>query len=158
MNPLELRILAYGVLALLFAGGNIWLGYHFTAQHYQALAARDAMARDQAIQIQQQQAIAALKAQQAATAAAEKQYETLKATSDATAQRLSDSLSNYAALRGSLLSTAASTATLADAARQGASRNTELAGLVRQATEACLSDAATLTGLQTWAATSSASH
>ena len=151
MSPLELRILMYGVLALVFGGGNIWIGCHFTAQHYEALMARDAAARDQAIQTQQQQAIAALTAQQAATAAAEKQYETLKATSDGLSQRLVDSLSNYTALRGGLLSTAANTAALADAARKGAGRDSELAGLVRQATEACLNDAATLTALQTWA-------
>jgi septal ring factor EnvC (AmiA/AmiB activator) len=157
MTPLEIKILIYGVLALIFASGNIWLGCHFTAQHYEALQARDALARDQAIQSQQEKAIAALTAQQAATAAAEKQYADLKSTADGLSQRLADSLRTYTQIRSGLLSSASNTAALADATREGTQRNTELVGLVQRATEACLGDSAQLTGLQTWA-TSSTSH
>lgn len=158
MNPLELRIIVYCVAAILFGACNIWIGYHFTAQHYEAIAARDALARDQAIQTQQEKAIAALTAQQAATAAAEKQYADLKTTADGLSDRLAASVSGYAALRRGILSATTSAASAADAAAQGARRDTELAGLVRQATAACLGDAAQLTGLETWASTSSASH
>ena len=151
MTPLEVRIIAYSIAAILFATGNIWIGYHFTAQHYEAIAARDALARDQAIQTQQEKAIAALTAQQAATAAAEKQYADLKTTADDLSQRLADSVSGYASLRRGILSATATAAGAVDAAAEGARRDQELAGLVRQATEACLGDAAQLNAFQTWA-------
>jgi chlorite dismutase len=147
MNPLEIRAIIAVVLAL----GAGWGGYTLASHHYERLMATDRIAQDTAIQAQQVKAIADLQAQQAATVAAEKQYEALKATSDGLSQRLADSVSNYASLRGSVLSTASSAAALADAARASSTSNSELASLVRSATEACEGDAAQLTALQTWA-------
>lgn len=147
MTPLEIRAIITVVLALLSG----WGGYTLASHHYERLMAADRIAQDSALQIAQQKSIAELQAQQSATVAAENQYAALKVTSDQLSTTLADSVRQYASLRGSVLSTASSTAALADAARQSAASDSELAGLVRSATEACEGDAAQLTALQTWA-------
>src|SRR5579859_5820342 len=137
MTLLELRLIAYGILFLGIVGASAWGSYVITSHHYERVMQAERLAQDAALQTHQAKAIADLQAQQAATTAAEKQFETLKAISDGLSQRLADSVSNYASLRGSVLSTATSAAALANAARQGAQRDSQLAGLVRQAVAAC---------------------
>lgn len=147
MTALEIRLLAYAALLGLFAWGIHTLDAH----HYERLEALEQVARDNAIQAQQQKAIADLQAQQAATVAAENRYVALKASSDDLSTRLARSVQEYGALRGSLVSATATAAALADAASQGARSNSEIAGLVREATGACLDDSAKLSALQAWA-------
>lgn len=151
MTALELRLIGYGLAALLLVGLIGGGGYKLASHHYERLMQADRAAQQQAVLVEQQKTIAAQAAQQAATQAAEKQYADLQAHADDLASRLSSSVSDYAKLRGSLVSASATSAALADAARQGAERNSELASLVRQATESCEGDAAELTALQTWA-------
>lgn len=146
MSIIELRALIY--VAVLFLGG--WGGWTLASHHYERLEAVQKLAQDQALQAQQAKAISDLRAQQAATVAAEKQYADLKVTADSSAQQLARSVSEYAALHRSLLSATGAAASLADAASKGAQRDSELAGLVQQAVAACQGDAAELTALQTW--------
>ena len=151
MTALELRLIAYGLTALLVIGGSGWAGYTLAAHHYQRIMAQEAADRAKVVEAQQQATIAELKAEQTATEAAEKQYVDLKARSDDLSARLADSVRAYQGLRTGIVSAQASTAALADAARQGAASTGELASLVRQAVAACSDDAAALTALQTWA-------
>src|SRR6185312_4656729 len=39
MTTLEIRLLAYALLALILFGGSAWVGAHFTAKHYEAVLA-----------------------------------------------------------------------------------------------------------------------
>jgi hypothetical protein len=158
VSSLELRILAYGILALVFASGNIWIGYHFTAKHYEALAAKDQLARDQAVQLQQQQTIAQLTYQQAAIRAAENKYESLKTDYTALSSRFDNSLSKYTEVHSQLVSATSTAAALAHAAATGACSDPEVTRLSGDAVKATLNDAARLDALQTWASTSSTSH
>jgi hypothetical protein len=47
MTALELRLIVYAILALGVIGGSVWVGAHFTAQHYQILIAKDHAAEAQ---------------------------------------------------------------------------------------------------------------
>ena len=151
MTALELRLIAYGLGALLIIGTVGTGGYKLAAHHYQALMAADKAAQEEALHEADQRVIAAQQAQAAASDAAEKQYENLKADSDALGHRLTDSLREYAALRGLIVSEASHPAGSADAAGQGTQGNPGIADLSGQAASACLEDAAKLTSLQTWA-------
>jgi hypothetical protein len=151
VTALEIRILGYALAALIVLGGSFYAGHHVASIHYEARIAADRAAQDKALSDAKDHEIVVLKAQQAATQAAESQYAELKARADNLGGQLADSVRQYASLHSGLLSTAASAAALADATRQGADRDRELAELARQAATACLGDAATLTGLQTWA-------
>lgn len=151
MTVLEIKLIVYGLLFLALVGGVSWVTYTLTSHHYERLEAADKLAQDQALAQAQNQVIAAQKAQQAAAQSAEKQYADLKSHDDTLARALSGSVSNYAALSRGVVSTSATTAAFADAARAGAERDRELTVLVQQAIGACLGDAAELTALQTWA-------
>lgn len=153
MTALEIRLIAYALGFLAIVGVTAWSVHTLDAHHYERLEAADKLAQAAAFQAQQQKTIDDLKAQQAATQAAEKQLETLKAATDGTSRQLSDSVRAYAELRRGLLSATSTAATLADATSKGAQRDSELANLVQQATAGCLNDAAALTALQTWAGT-----
>jgi hypothetical protein len=132
--------------------GAAWTAYKLTSMHYESIIAADQHAQDVALQASQDKAIADLKTQQAATQAAEKQYADLKTTYDGLSGKLADGVRAYAELRRGLVSATSTAAALADAASQGASRDSELAKLSGQAAQSCLDDAAALTGLQAWAA------
>lgn len=147
MNALELRAIIAVVLALLSG----WGGYTLASHHYERLEAQAQVSRDQVAQAQQQKTIADLKSQQAATAAAEQKYVDLQAATNGLSDQLARSVQNYSDLRRGLVSATSTAAAAADAAREGADRDRELAGLVQQATAACLSDSTALTALQTWA-------
>ena len=151
MTALEIRLLSYIAAGLLYTGLIIWGTVTLTSHHFERIEAADRLAQAAQVQTQQQKTIDDLKAQQAATQAAEQKYADLKATTAGLSDQLSRSVSEYTALRRGLVSTAASTAALADAARQGTERDSQLASLVRSATEACEGDAAELTALQQWA-------
>lgn len=151
MNALELRLIAYGLAALVLLGGSGYVGHKLTANHYERVLQAEHAAQEKAVLVEQQKTIAAQAAQQAAAQAAEKQYADLQSHVDDLSQRLAGSVSDYTKLRSGLVSATATSATLADAAREGAERNSQLAELVRQATSACESDAAQLTALQLWA-------
>lgn len=151
MTALEIRLIAYVFAGLAYTGFISWGAVTLTNHHRDRVEAAEKLEQAAEVQAQQAEAIADLKTQQAATAAAEQKYVDLKAATDGLSDQLSRSVQNYAELRRGILSTNASTAALADAARQGAERDSQLAGLVRQATSACLEDSATLTALQTWA-------
>jgi len=152
VSPLEIRLIAYIFAGLLYTGFVSWGAATIESHHRDRVEAADRLAQAAQVQAQQVKAIADLKAQQAATAVAEQKYADLKAATSGISDQLARSVSDYAALRRGILSTSATAATLADAARQGAQRDSELASLVRQATSACLEDSTTLTALQTWAA------
>lgn len=152
MTALELRLIAYGLAALLLLGGAGWLGYHFTAAHYERVIASDKAAQSVALQDAQQRVIAAQAAQAQATQQAEQKYADLKTSYDALSNDLAHSLQQYAQIHSGIVSATAGTAALADAARESASRTEELARLSGLAAQACLDDSASLTGLQIWAA------
>lgn len=151
MTALELRLICYGLVFLIIVGGAGTAGYRLATHHYQALMAADTAAQQEALADAQRQVIAAQQAQAAATDAAEKQYENLKANSDALGQRLTDSLRQYAALRSVLVSQAARPATEPHAAGEGSGSPAGIADLAGRAATACEEDAAELTALQTWA-------
>jgi septal ring factor EnvC (AmiA/AmiB activator) len=151
MTALEIRLLAYLGAGIAYTALIVWATVTLTNHHWERVTAADRLAQAAQVQAQQQKTIDDLKAQQAATAAAEQKYAELKANTAGLSDQLSRSVSEYSALRRGLVSATSSTAALADAARAGAQRDSELAGLVRQATEACQGDAAQLTALQIWA-------
>src|SRR6185437_16733560 len=59
VTALELRIIAYGALALALMAFGGWSGYRLTANHYQALIAADRSAPSQALADAQAKTIAA---------------------------------------------------------------------------------------------------
>lgn len=151
MTALELRILTYGLAALLLIGTVGTGGYKLASHHYQALMAADRAAESEALTNAQARVIAAQQAQAAASDAAEKQYEHLKADSDALGKRLTDSLRQYSALRGLIVSQASHPSGSADATGPRTGGTPDVAELSGQAASACLKDAAELTALQSWA-------
>lgn len=151
MTALEIRLIAYAVLAFVLLGMAGYLGYHFTSAHYERVIAADKAAQAIALQDAQYKVIAAQRAQEEATQTAEKQYETLKTSYDAISNDLASSVQQYASLHRLIVSTATSATTKPDAAGPSSSSIDSLAELVRQATAACANDAAELTALQTWA-------
>lgn len=151
MTALEIRLILYSLAGLLLIGGSVWLGYHFTREYYVDQIERTQAAQAQALSQAQQAVIAAQNTQQAASQAAEKQYADLSKANGDLSNRLASSLQNYTQLRGGIVSATSTAAAAVNAASEGTRRNTELVGLVRQATDACLGDAAQLTALETWA-------
>lgn len=71
MTALEIKLIAYALLALILFGGSAWVGAHFTAKHYQAVIAANTAAQTQALLQAQQRVIDAQNAQKAAETAAE---------------------------------------------------------------------------------------
>ena len=71
MTLLEVKLIAYGLLALILFGGSAWVGAHFTAKHYEAVLAANQAAQQQALIQAQQRVIDAQNAQKAAETAAE---------------------------------------------------------------------------------------
>ena len=151
MSPLEIRLIAYGLLAIILMGSSGYAGHKLTAMHYQAIIAEDKHAQDIALQEAQRDVIAAQQAQATAVQASEKKYEDLKGSYDAISTQLADSVRAYAGLRSGVMSATSTAASAADAASRSAQSASELAGLVQQASTACLNDSARLTALQTWA-------
>lgn len=151
MTPLEIRLIAYAIAAIALLGGSGFISYRVTANHYEALIARDRQAQDKALQDAQQSVIAAQQAQQSATQASEKKYVDLKNQYDALGSHLADSVRQYATLRSGIVSATSTAATAADAAAQSAERTSELAILVRQAVDAIADDSAQCAALQQWA-------
>lgn len=76
MNPLEIRIIAYAISALVIFGGIGWLGYHVAQKHYEAILTSEHFAQAQALSQAQAAVIAAQNAQKNAEDKAEQ--ETLK--------------------------------------------------------------------------------
>lgn len=151
MTPLEMRLICYGLAALLIIGGAGVGGYELAAHHYQRLAAAEQIAQANAVIAQQQKNAALVAQQQAAGVAAEKQYDDLKASATTLGDELADSLREYESLRTHLLPTTASTASEPDAAPAGAGGTEQVATLAGSAATACLGDAAELQALQSWA-------
>lgn len=151
MTPLEIRLIAYAIAALGLLTGSGLIVYRITSNHYEALIARDRQAQDKALQDAQQNVIAAQQAQQNATRESEQKYVDLKNQYDALGSHLADSVRQYAALRGGIVSSTSTAATAADAASQSAQRVGELAVLVRQAVDAISDDTAQCAALQQWA-------
>lgn len=151
MTALEIRLIAYAVLAFVLLGMAGYLGYHFTSAHYErVIALRDA-AEERALSASQDKVIAAQAAQAEATQKAETQYAALKQNYDSLSGHLADSVREYASLRSFLVSRPAGPAPKSDAAGPSPSSIDSLAELVRQATAACAGDSAELTALQIWA-------
>lgn len=151
MPAWEIKLLVYIVLGLGYTGFVSWGSVTLTNHHWERVGAAEKLAQAAQVQVQQEKTIVELHAQQAATVAAEQKYVDLKAATSGISNQLSRSVSDYSALRRSVLSTASSAAALADAARQSSESDRQLTELVRQATNACLDDSTTLTALQTWA-------
>ncbi len=85
MTALEIRLIAYALLALILLGGAGWVGHRLTARHYEALIAANKAAQDEALQEAQRDVIAAQAAQAQALQRAEKDHEAL-VESDTTAR------------------------------------------------------------------------
>lgn len=151
MTPLEIRLIAYIVTGLLYTGFVSWGSVTLESHHRDRVEAADKLAQAAQVQVQQAQVIADLKAQQAATVAAENKYETLKNDYAALSSRFDSSLSNYTQVHGQLVSATSTAAALTHAAATGACSDTEVGRLSGEAVKAALSDAAELAGLQTWA-------
>lgn len=151
MTALELRLIAYGLLAFLMLGGSGFGGYQLASHHYERLMAADQLAQQNAVIAAQEKTAAVVAAQQAASIAAEKQYEDLRTSANTLGDQLANSLRQYASLRDAIVSTAGSSAASAHAASKGPSGDQSLTGLAGQAATGCLEDAAELTALQSWA-------
>lgn len=151
MPTWEIKLLVYIVLGLGYTGFVSWGAVTLTNHHWERVGAAEKIAEAAKVEVQQTKSIADLRSQQAATVAAEQKYVDLKAATSGISDQLARSVSDYSQLRRGVMSTSASTAALADAARQSAERDSSLTSLVRQATGKCLEDSATLTALQTWA-------
>lgn len=151
MPAWEIKLLVYIVLGLGYTAFVSWESVTLESHHRDRVEAADKLAQASQVEAQQAQSISDLKVQQAATVAAEQKYVDLKAATSGISDQLARSVSEYSSLRRGVLSTNASTAALADAARQSAERDSGLTSLVRQATSFCLDDSATLTAFQIWA-------
>lgn len=152
MTPaLEIRIIAYAVLAIVLLGGAGWAGHHFTALHYEALIARDKLSQDRALQDAQQRVIAVQAAQDSARQQAEKQYADLKSNYDGLSQRL---VASVRAFTDTIRSGAVPSVSPATAGTHAASPGPGSAGAIADAagaaSQGCLRDAAALASLQTW--------
>lgn len=152
MTALELRLIGYGLLALILIGGAGTAGYKLAANHYQREMQAEELAQQSAVAAAQEKTAAVVAQQQAASVAAEKQYDDLKGSATTLGDELASSLRQYAALRRVPVSTPSTAPTEPHAAGQGASGDQGVAGLAGQAAQACLEDAAELTALQSWAA------
>lgn len=151
MTALELRLIGYGLLALILIGGAGTAGYKLAANHYQRVMQADQLAQQNAVIAAEEKTAAVVAAQQAAAIAAEKQYDDLKGSATTLGDELASSLRQYAALRRVLVPTAATATAESHAAGQGTSGDPGVAGMAGQAAQACLEDAAELTALQSWA-------
>jgi len=151
VTALEIRLVAYAVLALGLLGSAAYVGHWLTARHYESLIAADRASQDKALQDAQKLVIEVQEAQQEAVQAAEKKYADLKINYAALSDNLARSVQPYSQIHSGLVSATASTAAVADAARASTQRTSELAELVRQTVVACSSDSAELTALQVWA-------
>lgn len=85
MPALEIRIIAYGVLALSLIIGSGWVGYHFTRQHYEIVLEQQQIDAGKALAAAQQTIINTQKERDAALAQEEKDHATLVAN-DTTAR------------------------------------------------------------------------
>ena len=151
MTALEIRLLAYGLLAFLVIGGAGIGGYELAAHHYQRLMALDQIAQQNAVIAANEKTQAVVAQQQAASVAAEKRYEDLQTSASTLGDELTRSLREYASLHRDILSSSSHTTSGAYAAGQGTGSAGSLAGVAGQAAEACEQDAAELTALQQWA-------
>lgn len=150
MTSLEIRLIAYALVALVLLGGSGWLGYHLTAAHYERVIASDKAAQALALQGAQQRVIDAQAALASATQKAEQQYADLKTSYDALSNSLADSVREYTALHSLIVSTVPGATSQSNASTPRAGGDTELADAAGHAAQACLDDAAHLAALQTW--------
>jgi hypothetical protein len=77
ISGLEIRVIAYAIVALGLMGSTAWGAYTITSHHYERVMAMDKLAQDSALQSAQQRVIAAQAAQAAAEQKAEKDHEAL---------------------------------------------------------------------------------
>lgn len=152
MTALEIRLLAYGLLASILLGGAAIGGYKLAAHHYQRVMAADQVAQQNAVIAAEEKTQAIEAEQQAAAAAAERRYEDLQASASTLGGELTRSLRQYASLRDRLVPAGAGTAPGPHAAGAQPGGAQGLAGLAGEAATACAEDAARLTALQQWAA------
>ena len=151
MSALEIRLLAYGLLAFLVIGGAGIGGYELAAHHYQRIMAIDQIAQQNAVIAANEKTQAIVAQQQAASVAAEKRYEDLQTSASTLGDELTRSLREYASLRDRIVSASSHAPSGAHAAGEGTSGARGLAGMAGQAAEACEQDANELTALQLWA-------
>lgn len=151
MTTLEIRLLAYGLLAFLVIGGAGIGGYELAAHHYQRIMAIDQIAQQNAVIAANEKTQAIVAQQQAASVAAEKRYEDLQTSASTLGDELTRSLREYASLRDRLVPAGSHAPSGAHAAGEGTSGARGLAGMAGQAAEACEHDANELTALQLWA-------
>ena len=150
MTALEIRLILYGAAILALLGGSAWLGYHFTAAHYERVIAADKAAQALALQDAQQHVIAAQQAQAEATQKAETEYADLKQNYDSLGTQLARSVSELTQIHRLVLPATPSTPAQPDAGAAGASGDTELASAAGRAAQACLDDSAHLAALEAW--------
>lgn len=81
MTALEIRLIAYGLLAFILISSAGWLGYHLTKTYYVGEIAEDQAAQEKALLSAQQATIAAQQAQKTAEQATETEHE-LRTTAD----------------------------------------------------------------------------
>lgn len=151
LTGLEVRILAYGLLALALVGGASLETWRLTSSHYQALMTADKAAEQQAVLTQQQKVIAAQTSQQAASEAAQRQVEDAKASAVILGDQFSGVLRQYTSLYRRIVSTPATTSSRPDVSPEESAGDPGLAGVAGQAVAACEADAAQLAAFQTWA-------
>lgn len=155
LNPLEIRLIAYGLLAITLMGGSAYAAHRLTAMHYQALMASDRAAQQDTLAKAQQDVIAAQAAQTEATQRAEKDHEALVTADTQSRNAILGSVRNLE----TALHLSAVPATVADpskfgGAAPGAASPDEIANLVDRlngsiaaATAACQHDSAELAGI-----------
>jgi len=132
MTTLEIRLLAYALLALILFGGSAWVGAHFTAKHYQAILTAQEAAQTQALVQAQQRVIDAQNAQKAAETAAENEHELRTQADAASRSAVLDSMRGLESAVRNRLSAAVANSGSVQAAQPSASEASAIAGLVER--------------------------
>lgn len=133
MTALEVKLIAYALLALILFGGSAWVGAHFTAKHYQAVIAANTAAQTQALLQAQQRVIDAQNAQKAAETAAENAHALMVQADTASRTATLGSVRNLeAALHSRLLPAAVVDPRAVQGAQPGPLDAQKLAGLVER--------------------------
>lgn len=156
MTALEIKAILLLAVVLLLVGGGAWIGYHYTARHYQTLMAAQSVAQIQALAKAQSQVIAAQSAQQKALQQAENDHAQMVSDNQRTVDTFTERLRDLEAAASHRSAVSAAVGHPAESSRTtpSAGGNSDLAAAIGRATEAsssaiaaCLHDSSELTAI-----------
>lgn len=151
MSALEIRLIAYAVALVALLGATSWETWRLTADHYQAVHAKELKAAQDALEREQAHTIEVQNQQAAITANVGQRYEALQADRDRLARQFADSVRAFAAAAGHPPAPEVPGAPGGDYGPGGRPDPAdELAALAGAAHDACLKAGDELTAAQDW--------